>query len=281
MVMSHLTIVLHMCLQDYNDFLAGNMLRSATRFRALDETALFGSACRHEFPAVFLNLKHGEKYIYSGTSHNGPSHERTTSLLWTLAVAPNEITTELVFNQPPTSGRFLIPDSGQAVCSQLTNFVQQCLLYYGQKGKHTYFSCRNLILEEHENLNIEAEKQRRRRRHRHPWVLMPDGPAAPSVFNATDRTSGPVTCSYITRWGSHCRESEETIVDRSTDLASVSVVHRCRSLLLSFSICYLGILCLEGAINCILAQTSHQRTTSEKRTKALLPKCPLFGGSTV
>jgi len=41
-------------------------------------------------------------------------------------VAPNEITTELVFNQPPTSGRFLIPDSGQAVCSQLINSVQQC-----------------------------------------------------------------------------------------------------------------------------------------------------------
>jgi len=47
----------------------------------------------------------------------------------TLAVAPNEITTELVFNQPPTSGHFLIPDSGQAAaCSQLTNSVQQCLL---------------------------------------------------------------------------------------------------------------------------------------------------------
>ena len=55
----------------------------------------------------------------------------------------------------------------------------------------------------------------------------------------------------------------------------------CRSLLLSFSTCYLGILGLEGAINCILAWTSHQRTSSEKRTKALLPKCPLFGGSTV
>jgi len=54
---------------------------------------------------------------YSGTSHNGPSHEETTSLLRTLVVAPNEITTELVFNQPPTSGCFLIPDSGQAVCS--------------------------------------------------------------------------------------------------------------------------------------------------------------------
>ena len=33
--------------------------------------------------------------------------------------------------------------------------------------------------------------------------------------------------------------------------------------------------------NCILARTSHQRTTSEKRTKVLLPKCPLFGGSTI
>jgi len=44
---------------------------------------------------------------------------------------------------------------------------------------------------------------------------------------------------------------------------------------------YLGILGLKGAINCILAQTSHQKTTSEKRTKALLPKCPLFGGSTI
>jgi len=49
---------------------------------------------------------------------------------------------------------------------------------------------------------------------------MPDGPAAPSVFNTIDRTSGPVICSYMTGWGSQGRESEETIVDRSTDLAS-------------------------------------------------------------
>ena len=65
-----------------------------------------------------------------------------------------------------------------------------------------------------------------------------DGPAAPSVFNATD---GPVICSYImTGWGSQGRESEETIIDRSKDLApgvSVSVVHWCRSLLMSFSTC--------------------------------------------
>ena len=29
------------------NFLAGNMLRSASRYIALDETALFGCACRH------------------------------------------------------------------------------------------------------------------------------------------------------------------------------------------------------------------------------------------
>ena len=39
------------------------MLRSATRYSALDETALFGSACRHEFPCIFFNLKHGERYM--------------------------------------------------------------------------------------------------------------------------------------------------------------------------------------------------------------------------
>jgi len=57
---------------------------------------------------------------------------------------------------------------------------------------------------------------------------MPDGLAAPSVFNATNWTSGPVICSYMTGWGSQGRESEETIVDRSTDWlpgVSVSVVH--------------------------------------------------------
>ena len=67
-------------------------------------------------------------------------------------------------------------------------------------------------MEEHEKFNIELQS--------HPWALMPDGPAAPSVFNATDRTGGPVICSYMTGWGSQGRESEETIVDRSTDLAS-------------------------------------------------------------
>ena len=64
---------------------------------------------------------------YSGTSHNGPSHEQTTSITDT-GCGTIEITTELVFNQPPTSRCFLIPDSGQAACSKLTNSVQQCRL---------------------------------------------------------------------------------------------------------------------------------------------------------
>ena len=44
-----------------NDFLAGNVLRSANRYMALDETAVFGCCCRHEFPGIFINLKHGER----------------------------------------------------------------------------------------------------------------------------------------------------------------------------------------------------------------------------
>ena len=44
------------------NFLAGDALRSSKRYQALDETALFGCACRHEFPKLFINLKHGERY---------------------------------------------------------------------------------------------------------------------------------------------------------------------------------------------------------------------------
>jgi len=127
-------------------------------------------------------------------------------------------------------------------------------------------------------------REEQRRCHRHPWMSMPDGLAAPLVFNATDQTSGPVICSYKTGWGSQGQGVRGDIMDRSAGLASGCFSFsstQCRSLLLSFSTCYLGILGLEGAINCILAQTSHQRTTSEERTKAMLPKCSLFRASTV
>lgn len=57
-----------MYFQMCNDFLAGNELRSSQRYHALDETAVFGSACRHEFPHLFINLKHGERLVYSSES---------------------------------------------------------------------------------------------------------------------------------------------------------------------------------------------------------------------
>lgn len=43
------------------DFLAGDALRSRSRYSALSETAIFGRACRHEFPKKFVNMKHGER----------------------------------------------------------------------------------------------------------------------------------------------------------------------------------------------------------------------------
>lgn len=49
-------------LQDCSDFLAGNALRSHGRFSALDETAMMGVVCRHEYPLCFINLYHGEKF---------------------------------------------------------------------------------------------------------------------------------------------------------------------------------------------------------------------------
>ena len=43
--------------------MAGDVLRSLTRYKALDETGVFGCACRHEFPAHFFDLKHGEWHV--------------------------------------------------------------------------------------------------------------------------------------------------------------------------------------------------------------------------
>ena len=51
------------CPQECSNFLAGNMLRSASRYHALDETGLFGCVCCHEHPVLFMDLKHGEKSV--------------------------------------------------------------------------------------------------------------------------------------------------------------------------------------------------------------------------
>ena len=50
-------------LKPCNNFLAGDVMRSCTWYKALDETAVFGCACRHEFPIMFINLKHGERFV--------------------------------------------------------------------------------------------------------------------------------------------------------------------------------------------------------------------------
>ncbi len=54
-------VCMFVCFQDCSNFLAVTMIRSANRYKALDETAVFGAACRHEFPLLFFNLKHGER----------------------------------------------------------------------------------------------------------------------------------------------------------------------------------------------------------------------------
>ena len=43
---------------------AGNLLRSKTRYKALDETGVIGIASRHEFPYRLYNLRHGERLVH-------------------------------------------------------------------------------------------------------------------------------------------------------------------------------------------------------------------------
>ena len=57
-------VCMYVCMhQMCSNFLAGGMIRSANRYKALDETAVFGFCCRHEFPGRFINLKHGERFV--------------------------------------------------------------------------------------------------------------------------------------------------------------------------------------------------------------------------
>ena len=65
--------------------------------------------------------------VYSGTSHNGPSERRTTSVQRTKSVARIEITTAIIHSQPPRNGLFSIPDSGQNWRSITAFSVQNCL----------------------------------------------------------------------------------------------------------------------------------------------------------
>ncbi|XP_041347017.1 uncharacterized protein LOC121366761 isoform X2 [Gigantopelta aegis] len=64
---AHIAIYLTVPSQDKScsEFQAGSALRSKIKNKKLDETAVFGSACRHSFPKLFFNLKHGERIGYS------------------------------------------------------------------------------------------------------------------------------------------------------------------------------------------------------------------------
>ena len=56
--------------------MAGDILRSKTQFKALDETAVFGRAYRHGFPKQFLNLKYGERYIFMPPTSENYSQDK-------------------------------------------------------------------------------------------------------------------------------------------------------------------------------------------------------------
>ncbi|XP_064633909.1 uncharacterized protein LOC135491738 [Lineus longissimus] len=51
--------------QDCSDFKAGSNIRSRKRHEKLDETAVFGASCRHDFPLIMFSLKHGERLAYA------------------------------------------------------------------------------------------------------------------------------------------------------------------------------------------------------------------------
>lgn len=46
--------------QDCNNFQAGgDIIRSSVKTDRLDETAVFGAVCKHEYPKLFCNIKQG------------------------------------------------------------------------------------------------------------------------------------------------------------------------------------------------------------------------------
>ena len=50
------------CMQDCSSFKAGtDKLRSQADKKGLEVSGVFGSACKHEIPRTFLNMKHGER----------------------------------------------------------------------------------------------------------------------------------------------------------------------------------------------------------------------------
>ncbi|XP_066934117.1 uncharacterized protein [Clytia hemisphaerica] len=51
--------------KECSNFQAGSNLRSKRKTNKLSVTGIFGASCRHEFPKVFLNMRHGERLGYA------------------------------------------------------------------------------------------------------------------------------------------------------------------------------------------------------------------------
>ncbi|XP_078490938.1 uncharacterized protein LOC144747066 [Ciona intestinalis] len=49
---------------DCSNFQAGSLIRSKGKNNKLSEKGVFGACCKHEFPKMFVNLKHGERVAY-------------------------------------------------------------------------------------------------------------------------------------------------------------------------------------------------------------------------
>ena len=52
---------LFLMFQECSQFQAGDIIRSKNQTANLRVTGVFGSACRHEVPLLFMDLRHGER----------------------------------------------------------------------------------------------------------------------------------------------------------------------------------------------------------------------------
>lgn len=52
-----------MCFQDCAQFAAVDLVISTTKNKNFGVKGLFGSCCGHQFPLLFCDMKHGEKFV--------------------------------------------------------------------------------------------------------------------------------------------------------------------------------------------------------------------------
>ena len=46
-----------------SNFRAGDALHSRKRYKAFEETGIFGAICRHDIPWKMINLQYGERFV--------------------------------------------------------------------------------------------------------------------------------------------------------------------------------------------------------------------------